>query len=204
MSAIPATFRAYVAEKVGRRGRARRPRVPRGGPAARRGRDPGRLVERQLQGRAGDAGGRQGRPDQPAHPGHRPGRRGRRELATRPSRSGPRCWPTGTSWASRATAATPSTSACRPAGSCRCAPGLSRATRCRSGRPGSRRRCRSSRSRSAGWSPADGPGAGDRCVGRGRRHGRSRSWPTAATRSGRRPASPTRPPGCGRWVRPGS
>ena len=51
----------------------------RGGPAAGRGRGPGRLVERQLQGRAGDARRRQGRADQPAHPRHRPGRRGRRE-----------------------------------------------------------------------------------------------------------------------------
>ena len=119
MSAIPATFRAYVAEKVDDRVERGVRDFARGRPAARRGRDPGRLVERQLQGRPGDAGRRQGRPDQPAHPGHRPGRRGHRQR--RPGDRGRRgrSWPTATSWASRATAGTPSTSACRPAGSCR-------------------------------------------------------------------------------------
>ena len=126
MTAIPATFRAYVAEKVdGRWRRVERGvrEFARGGPAARRGRDPGRLVERQLQGRPGDAGGRQGRPDQPAHPGHRPGRRGRRQRGPRRSPvgdGGPR--PRLRAGRRRATAATPSTSACRPAGSCRWRP----------------------------------------------------------------------------------
>ena len=72
----------------------------RGGPAARRGRDPRRLVERQLQGRARDAGRRQGRPDQPAHPGHRPGRRGGRQRRPGDRRRDARSWPTATTSAS--------------------------------------------------------------------------------------------------------
>ena len=103
-------------------------------------------------------GGRQGRPDQPAHPRHRPRRRGRRRAPTRRiAGRRRRSSPTATTSASSATAATPSTSACRPAGSCRWRRACRRATRWRSGRPGSRRRCPSSRSRSAGSSPADGP-----------------------------------------------
>ena len=60
--------------------RARGARVRRGGPATRRGRDPGGLVQRQLQGRPGDPNGRQGRPDQSAHPGDRSRRGGGGEL----------------------------------------------------------------------------------------------------------------------------
>ncbi len=71
----------------------------------------------------------QGRPDQPADPGDRPGRGGDRERGSGdlrgPVRAGPRLRPR----ASRATAATPSTSGCRPAGSCRWRPGLRRGTR---------------------------------------------------------------------------
>ena len=186
-----------------RRGRARRARVPRGRPAGRRGRGPGRLVERQLQGRPGDARRRQGRADQPAHPRHRPGRRGRRELRPGRSTSGRPSSPMATSWASRATAATPSTSACRPAGSCPCRPACRRATRCRSGRRVSPRRCPWPRSRSAVWTRPTGRSWSPvrRVASAGRR---SRSWPIAATRSGPRPASPTRRRGCWRWVRPGS
>ena len=84
---------------------------------------------------------------------------------SRPARAAAPSWPTATSWASRATAASASTSACRPAGSCRWRPACRHATRCRSGRPASRRRCPSSRSRSAGSSPDDGPGARDRRSG---------------------------------------
>ena len=57
-------------------------------PPAGRGRRPGRLVERQLQGRAGDDPERQGRPDQPAHPGDRPGRRQSSRAGRRRSPSG--------------------------------------------------------------------------------------------------------------------
>ena len=48
-------------------------------PATGRGRDPGRVVERQLQGRPRDPGRRQGRADQPAHP----------RASTWPARSSP-------------------------------------------------------------------------------------------------------------------
>src|SRR5262245_8613644 len=67
--------------RVRRRRRERRPGAPglrRRRPARRRGRGRDRLVERQLQGRAGDDRRRQGGPDQPPVPGHRPRRRGDR------------------------------------------------------------------------------------------------------------------------------
>ena len=124
VTAIPTSFRAYVAEKVD---------GPDGTPAVERGlRDfaaadlpPGEVeirVEwssRQLQGRPRDEGRRQGRPDQPADPGDRPGRDGRRVIGDPTSRSARRSSPTATTSASPGTAATRSTSACRPVGSCR-------------------------------------------------------------------------------------
>ena len=99
---------------------ARRPRVRGRRPAAGRGGDPGRLVERQLQGRPRDPGRRQGRPDQPAHP----------RASTSPARSSRRTDPAiavGSSVAGArlrprrrpARRIQPSTSACRRAGSCR-------------------------------------------------------------------------------------
>ena len=148
-----------------RRSRRTARRVERGvrefaasGPAAGRGRDPGRLVERQLQGRPGDAGRRQGRPDQPAHPGHRPRRARSSRAPTRRSRSGRPCWPMATTSASS-----------RHGGYTRIparAGGLGRAAGARAvaaRRDGHRdgrvhgRRCPSWRSRTAGFSPDDGP-----------------------------------------------
>ena len=87
-----------TSSSVTRRGRCRRP---------------GRLVERELQGRARDDRQGQGRADLPADPRHRPGR-----APTGLRRA--RCSPTATTSASPATAATPSTPACRRPGSSRC------------------------------------------------------------------------------------
>ena len=53
MPAIPAEFRAFVVDKVGDAVERGVRDLRRGRPAAGRGGDPGRLVERQLQGRAG-------------------------------------------------------------------------------------------------------------------------------------------------------
>ena len=161
MTAIPATFRAFVAEKLD--DRRRRDRPPRGrpfaesGPAAGRGRGPRRLVERQLQGRTRDAGRRQGRADQPAHPGDRPGRRGRRERGPGDpggvGRAGPRL--RARRLAARRLQRIPAR-----------AGRLGRAARARAvaarrdgdrDRRASRRRCPSSRSKSAACSPDDGP-----------------------------------------------
>ena len=203
MTAIPATFRAYVAEKVGGRGRARRARVPRGGPAARRGRGPGRLVERQLQGRPGDARGRQGRADQPAHPRHRPGRRGRGQFrpVDRGRRSRPRPWLRAGRLAPRRLRRVPARAGrlgrAHAAGPVGARGDVDRDGRVHRGdvRGGTR----GARSR-----PGRRAGPGHRCVGRRRRDGaldpgRSRLRGLGRDRQARRGAR-----GCWRWVRPGS
>ena len=121
--ALPASFRAYLVDKpsgVFTRG-LHDPRTRR--PAAGRGRDRGRVVGRQLQGRAGRARGRQGRPFLPARPGDRPrgpraGVRGPCDPARR-RRARPRVRHRHVApWRVRARSR-----ACRPAGWCRCPTG---------------------------------------------------------------------------------
>ena len=115
-----------------------------------------------------------------------------------------RSWPTATTSACRATAGSASTSGCRPAGSCRCAPGLSAARgdgdrhgRLHGGDVGGR-----SRGPRAPAGRRAGPG--HRRVGRGGRHGprhpgRSRLRGLGGDRQGR--GGGTTP---GAWARPGS
>ena len=161
MTAIPSTFRAFVAETTGE---GDPPPVTRGVRAfaaadlpAGRGRGSRRLVERQLQGRPGDDRRREGRPDQPDHPGDRPGRRGRR-LDGSGVRGGrrdprPRLRPRGRpTWRLRRVHA--SAGRLRRAAARRPRP---RATRWPSGRPGSPRRCPSPRSSGTACEPGDGP-----------------------------------------------
>ena len=139
-------------------------------PAAGRGRDPGRLVERQLQGRPGHPGGWEGRRGSArSSPGSTSPARSS-PATTRRSTPGRRPRPRLRPRVSRATAATRSTSGSRPAGSCRSRPACRRARRWRSARPGSPRPCPWSRSRN-GAPAGRGPGARHRSVRRGRGHG---------------------------------
>ena len=157
MTAIPATFRAYVAEKVDDRVERGVREFARDGPAA------GEVEIRvgwssvnYKDGLATRADGKVARIS-PLIPGidlagevdrqRRPGDRRRVSRARarlRARRVAPR-------WLHA------STSGCRPAGWCRSRRACRRARRWRSGRPGSPRRCPWSRSRSAGSTPADGP-----------------------------------------------
>ena len=143
-------------------------------------------------------------PDQPAHPRHRPGRRGRRQrrsgLRGRRRRPGPRL----RAGRARGTAATASTSACRPAGSCRWRPGLTAARR--DGDRDGRVHRGDVRRRARGARPAAGrrAGARDRCEWRRRRHGardprRARLRGLGGDRQARRGGAADR-----RWARPGS
>ena len=130
MTAIPATFRAYVAEKVDDRP------VERGVREFREADLPPGEVEIRVawssvnykDGLATRADGKVARIS-PLIPGIDLAGEVVASATTRRSRSARRCSPTATSWASRATAATPSTSACRPAGSCRSRPGSDAARR---------------------------------------------------------------------------
>ena len=102
-----------------------------------------------------------------------------------------RCGPwssMGMSSGFRATVGTPSTQRVPADWVVPLAPGLSPRDAWRSGRPVSRPRCRSSRSRNEASSPLRS-GPRDRCVAAGSAGPRSRSWPIGATRCGRRQAS---------------
>ena len=161
MSAIPATFRAFVAEKVAGSDPAG---VERGVREFHEADLPPGEVEIRVDWSSvnykdglADAGGRQGRPDQPVDPGDRPRGRSSSRARTPRSRSARRCSPTATTWVSPGTAATPSTSACRPTGSCRWRPASRRATRWRSGPPASPPAMSVVALEDRGLSPDDGP-----------------------------------------------
>ena len=119
MTAIPARFRAYVAEKVDD-GVQRGVRVSSPRPTCRRARSRSGSAGRASTTRmAWRPGRRQGRADQPAHPGDRPGRRGRRQRRIRPFDVGARVLAHGYELGVSRHGGYSSTSACRPAGSCR-------------------------------------------------------------------------------------
>ena len=174
MTAIPATFRAFVAEKVAATaGRARRPRrSPRPTCRPARSRSGSRWSSVNYKdGLATRADGKVARIS-PLIPGI--DLAGEVVVERGPARS-----PVGTSRARprlragcrRATAATPSTSACRPAGSCRWRPGLTPRDAMAIGTAGFtagdvRRRARGPRALARRRA-----GAGDGRLGRGRRHG---------------------------------
>ena len=198
MTAIPATFRAYVAEKVGDDARrARRPRV-----RARRTCRPARSRSgsrwssvNYKDGLATRADGKVARIS-PLIPGidlagEVVGQR-RSAIAGRRRRAGPRL--RARRLAPRRVRRVPARAGRlgRAAGA---RPVAARRDGDRDGRLHGgdvRRRARGTRARARRRA-----GARDRRLAAASAGRRSRSWPTAATRSGRRPASPTRPPGCG-------
>ena len=118
MTAIPNTFRAYVAERLD-------DRVERGIREFHEPDLPPGEVEIRVDwssvnfkdGLATRFDGKVARIS-PLIPGSTSPERSSR-ARTRPSRLARACSRTGTTWVSHGTAATPSTSACRPAGSCR-------------------------------------------------------------------------------------
>ena len=194
VSAIPATFRAYVAEKIERPRRARRPRLRRGRPAPGRGRDPGRLVERQLQGRPGHAGGRQGRPDQPADPRDRPRRARSWRARIRRSRRGTAVVAHGYELGVSRHGGYAEYQRVPAGWVVPLAPGLSPREAMAIGTAGFTAAMSVVALEDRGLAAGRRAGAGDRAP---RAASAARPWrssPSVATRSGRRPARTTRPP----------